>query len=299
MIRRFCASLSLALPLVFAIAMAPAAETFSGKVLAVPAGDVIIVLHNGMGRNVRLYGIDAPDQGQAFSDKAQAFLTEKTKDQEVTVEVVGKDSTGTTVGKVTLAEGGSLGDALLGEGLAWWDQKNAPEAKSYRTMNAKSIVAKQGIWSDAVPLAPWDYRSSNSADQITYEKAEEAPAAPAPAPKKEEPIKLEAKGNASSFGIDWNGDLDPMSLMAAYPPSFPKDANGKVIGVTVPNISSIPYAGKYGFQDGDIVTGVNGVKVNTDNIAGLLALVPQFQNTKSFNVSVIRNGQPVSINVTP
>jgi S1-C subfamily serine protease len=151
-------------------------------------------------------------------------------------------------------------------------------------------------------LAPWDYRSSNSVDPITYKTEEAEPAPAAAVPEKEEPKKLEAKGNATSFGgtgIDWNGDVNPMSLMAAYPPSFPKDEKGNVIGLTVPNINSIPHATKYGFQDGDIVSGVNGVRINTDNIASLMALVPQFKDAKNFNVTVIRNGQPVNINITP
>ena len=45
---------------------------FTGKVVGVADGDTITVMHQGRGDPIRLYGIDAPERGQPFTNPRQA-----------------------------------------------------------------------------------------------------------------------------------------------------------------------------------------------------------------------------------
>ena len=47
---------------------------FSGKVVSVLDGDTIDVLYNRRAKRIRLNGIDAPEKGQAFGQKAKQFV---------------------------------------------------------------------------------------------------------------------------------------------------------------------------------------------------------------------------------
>jgi len=43
----------------------------TGKVVGVKDGDSIIVLHDGRGEEIRLNGVDCPEKGQAFGNRAK------------------------------------------------------------------------------------------------------------------------------------------------------------------------------------------------------------------------------------
>jgi micrococcal nuclease len=62
---------ALLLAVVLAVPSRAMAEEFRGRVVAVADGDTISVMHDGRAERVRLHGIDAPDKGQAFSNRAK------------------------------------------------------------------------------------------------------------------------------------------------------------------------------------------------------------------------------------
>ena len=63
------------------------AGDFNGLVVGVSDGDTIHVMHNGRTEKVRLYGIDAPEKGQAFGNRAKQFVSGLAFGKEVKVEV--------------------------------------------------------------------------------------------------------------------------------------------------------------------------------------------------------------------
>jgi endonuclease YncB( thermonuclease family) len=91
---------------------------FSGKVVSVLDGDTIDVLHNKRAKRIRLNGIDAPEKGQAFGQKAKQFVSEQAFGKEVTVKTFGLDKYGRTIGDVFLPDGRMLNEELVREGLA-------------------------------------------------------------------------------------------------------------------------------------------------------------------------------------
>jgi endonuclease YncB( thermonuclease family) len=70
--RRLCAIL---LSLLFWSTLATA-EHFTGKVIGVHDVDTITVMHQGRGERIRLHGIDAPEKGQPFTNRAKQFVSD-------------------------------------------------------------------------------------------------------------------------------------------------------------------------------------------------------------------------------
>lgn len=86
------------------IAAQAVADTFSGRVVGISDGDTITVLDQAKKQHkVRLAGIDAPEKGQAFGDRAKVSLSRLVFDKPVTVESHKVDRYGRSVGKVMIA----------------------------------------------------------------------------------------------------------------------------------------------------------------------------------------------------
>jgi micrococcal nuclease len=47
------------------------AEDFTGKFVGVSDGDTLSVMKNGVAAKIRLHGIDAPERGQPFTNRAK------------------------------------------------------------------------------------------------------------------------------------------------------------------------------------------------------------------------------------
>lgn len=93
---------------------------FSGEVVGIADGDTIKVMHDGRPEKIRLFGIDCPEKGQAFGNKAKQFSSELAFGKTVTVQEHGLDKYGRTIGVVILPDGRNLNRELVAAGLAWW-----------------------------------------------------------------------------------------------------------------------------------------------------------------------------------
>jgi hypothetical protein len=77
----------------------------------------------------------------------------------VQVDDLGKDRYGRTLGIVRLGKR-NVNLELVQEGWAWWYRKYAPKNKELATAEAAARKAKRGLWADAKPIPPWDWRQS-------------------------------------------------------------------------------------------------------------------------------------------
>ena len=141
-----------------AVSPTPSVSQFSGKVVSVLDGDTIEVLYNRRARRIRLNGIDAPEKGQAFGQKAKQFVSEQAFGKEVTVRTFGLDKYGRTIGEVFLPDGRMLNEELVREGLAWWYRKYAPGNVTLEKLETEAREAKRNLWSHKKPVPPWVYR---------------------------------------------------------------------------------------------------------------------------------------------
>ena len=68
-----------------------AAETFTGKVVAITDGDTLTVVVDRQQVKVRLEGIDTPEKGQPFGTKAKEALGKLVFGKDVAVRSTGTD----------------------------------------------------------------------------------------------------------------------------------------------------------------------------------------------------------------
>ena len=151
-------ALALAL-LVGLVTQAPAftMAAFRGKVVGAADGDTITVLHDGHGERVRLHGIDAPEKGQPFGNRAKQYASELTFGNIVTVEPTDRDQYGRIVADVRLPDGRSLNREMVRAGLAWWYRRYSHDPELAR-LEAEARAARRGLWADPHPVPPWEWR---------------------------------------------------------------------------------------------------------------------------------------------
>lgn len=141
------------------------AQTLTGKVVAIADGDTITVLDaNRVQHKIRLAGIDAPERRQPFGQRAKEFLSSLLSGQDVVeVETEKRDRYGRSVGKV-YADRRDVNLAMVVAGFAWHYKKYQTEQSAsdrllYMAAEEDARARAIGLWGDARPIAPWDWRS--------------------------------------------------------------------------------------------------------------------------------------------
>jgi endonuclease YncB( thermonuclease family) len=81
------------------------AADLSGEVVGVLDGDTIEVMHNHHAEHIRLNGIDCPEKGQVFGQRAKQTASRLGYGKEVPLETFGKDKYGRTIADVLLPDG--------------------------------------------------------------------------------------------------------------------------------------------------------------------------------------------------
>jgi endonuclease YncB( thermonuclease family) len=110
---------------------------------------------------VRLAEIDAPEKNQAFGQRSKEYLSALCFNQQATIRSDKKDRYGRTIARVE-CQSQDASPALVKAGMAWAYTKylTDPEIKRLE-VQAKS--AGVGLWRDAVPVPPWEFRKSGKA----------------------------------------------------------------------------------------------------------------------------------------
>jgi endonuclease YncB( thermonuclease family) len=134
------------------------AEEFHAKVIGITDGDTLTVLKAKHQVKIRLNGIDAPESGQDFGSRAKQAASDRAFGKEVTVRVLDKDRYGRTVADTILPNGKSLNQEMVREGMAWWYRHYAPADQTLAKLEHEAKAAKRGLWSQANPIPPWDWR---------------------------------------------------------------------------------------------------------------------------------------------
>lgn len=149
--------------LVVCVGVAQAAGVLSGRVVAVADGDTVTVLDSERTQHrIRLAGIDAPERGQAFSNRSKEALAHMVFQRQVEVHWTKRDRYGRIVGKLVV-DGRDTGLVLVQSGLAWWyrafARDQAPEDRVlYEVAEREAREARRGLWAHADAVAPWEYR---------------------------------------------------------------------------------------------------------------------------------------------
>lgn len=158
-------AIALAILVLIAASMSCGAESWSGKCVGISDGDTLTVLHDGTGEKIRLWGVDAPEKDQPYSNVSKKALSALCYDKAVTVNPVELDQYGRTVAVLELPDYTcTVNEAMVYYGLAWWYRHYAPENTRLRDFEAEARQAKRGLWADDNPVPPWDYRRNQKKD---------------------------------------------------------------------------------------------------------------------------------------
>ena len=153
------------------------AEVLSGRVVKIADGDTLTVLdESNRQHKIRLVGIDAPERAQPFGTVSRQNLADLVFGKTVTVEWHKQDRYQRVLGKVLL-NGQDVNLKQIKAGLAWYykqydkDQR-AAERKLYAEAQKAANLKGIGLWSDPMPVAPWDFRHNKSALSVADEECE-------------------------------------------------------------------------------------------------------------------------------
>lgn len=134
-------------------------ELLLGRVSHVTDGDTLTLMVDGSRHRVRLFQIDAPEHDQPGSAEARAALSDKVADRYVRVQVSTVDDYGRAVGTVFLGDR-DVNRELVREGHAW-AYRHYLEDRSLLDEEAAARRAQRGLWSQADPTPPWEWRHAN------------------------------------------------------------------------------------------------------------------------------------------
>ncbi len=141
------------------------AAALSALVVSVSDGDTLTVRRHGRDVRVRLEGIDCPEKDQPHGLAARWFVRSRVfvvradgrrVGKTVRVDVRGRDRNGREVARVHV-DGRDLSLELLRAGFAWHYRRYSRESSLAR-LQAEARAARRGLWADARPVPPWEWR---------------------------------------------------------------------------------------------------------------------------------------------
>lgn len=148
--------------LVLASANGVGAEgSFTGRVGSVHGDDTLGVLRDGREVRVRLYGVDAPELGQAHGSTAKQFTSQRVFGKTVTVKELEQDRYGRTISQVSVGPE-SLRLQLVQSGNAWWYHWYAPKDRELALAEIEARAERRGLWADRSPTPPWAFRKERA-----------------------------------------------------------------------------------------------------------------------------------------
>jgi len=111
---------------------------------------------------VRLLGIDAPEKKMPFGQRSKQHLADLVYRKSVIVEYSKRDRYGRTLGKI-LVGGVDANLSQIRAGLAWHYKQyqrdqSFEDRQLYSEAEDTARSSQRGLWADANPTPPWDWR---------------------------------------------------------------------------------------------------------------------------------------------
>jgi endonuclease YncB( thermonuclease family) len=139
------------------------AAQFEGRVIGVSDGDTIKILDTTKTQiKVRINGIDAPEKGQAFGNRAKEAMSDLVFGKTVSANCTKTDRYQREICVVTI-DRRDVGLELIKQGLAWhfkkYEKDQAPgDRVAYADAENVARTKRIGLWSDSEPIPPWEWR---------------------------------------------------------------------------------------------------------------------------------------------
>ena len=141
------------------------ANELTGRIVSISDGDTVTLLDTNLRQHkIRLSGIDAPERRQPFGNRSRLHLGALVFGRQVTADCPKKDRYRRAVCRLEV-DGVDANLAQVEAGMAWHykaytrDQSPADRWR-YAKAEDRAREARQGLWADRAPVAPWDFRKA-------------------------------------------------------------------------------------------------------------------------------------------
>lgn len=141
------------------LAFAVRAETFEAPVIAVIDGDTVLVLRGAQKVKVRMVDIDAPEKQQPYGRRSRRALCELVCRREVQLDTRAADQYGRLLATLYV-DGINVNQEMVRHGHAW-EYSHFHADKTYRALQSEARQAGRGLWSQAAPQAPAQWRKQH------------------------------------------------------------------------------------------------------------------------------------------
>jgi endonuclease YncB( thermonuclease family) len=141
-------------------------DLIKGTVVHISDGDTFIIENDGGERTtVRIHAIDAPELSQAFGKESREALRALIANQTVEIRKQKSDQYRRIVGDV-FSDGKDIGLEQIKNGFAWHykqfqKEQSLENRKFYTDAEDQAKSSGLGLWQDAQPMPPWDYRRAH------------------------------------------------------------------------------------------------------------------------------------------
>lgn len=138
-------------------------QTFVAKVIRIIDGDTMEVLYEETPLKIRLAHIDCPEKRgkQPFGNNAKIALSDLCFGQQVTIYGENYDRYKRLIAVIVNDKKQNVNQEMVKKGMAWHFKKYSTDAK-YAELEFEARKNKKGLWQDANPIAPWNWRKSNT-----------------------------------------------------------------------------------------------------------------------------------------
>ncbi len=136
------------------------AQTLTGKIIGIKDGDTVVIIDaNNIQTTLRLAEVDCPEKAQAFGTKAKQFTSDAVYLKQVKYEVTDTDRYGRSIAKIYYDDNKYLSAEIIKNGFGW-QYKQYSTSKLLAKLEQEARQNKRGLWVDANPIYPSDFRKS-------------------------------------------------------------------------------------------------------------------------------------------
>ena len=144
--------------LIFSLCAQTYAQTLTGKVIGVKDGDTVVVIDAANNQTtLRLAEVDCPEKAQAFGTRAKQFTSDQVYLKQVKYEVTDTDRYGRSIAKIYYDDNKYLSAEIIKNGFGW-QYKQYSTSKLLATLEQEARNNKRGLWVDANPVYPSEFR---------------------------------------------------------------------------------------------------------------------------------------------
>jgi len=134
-------------------------KIFKAKVIGITDGDTMEILYQNKPLKIRLAHIDCPEKrgSQPYGNDAKAALSKLCFGQQVKVYAQNYDRYKRLIAVVVNVRKQIVNQEMIKLGMAWHFKKYSKDTV-YAQLEVQARRKKTGLWKDAQPIAPWDWR---------------------------------------------------------------------------------------------------------------------------------------------